>query len=138
MVCKNFKNISPDLVRSGRTCQANLGVRSCLKKLICPVRLSYQMDSLMGYPEIPQNYWKWRTSVFSELILNIGQEDQTLRLRFLGFDNFKIVANSLLFNFWAFLGHYYRYVLLTEVYYIEGLLFNFWTFWGVLLTETCY
>ena len=27
-VCKMFKNISPDLVRSGRTCPANLGVRS--------------------------------------------------------------------------------------------------------------
>ena len=36
-----FKNVSPDLVRSGRTCPANLGVRSCpVKKLICPVRSS--------------------------------------------------------------------------------------------------
>ena len=36
-----FKNISPDLVLSGRTCLANLGVRSCpVRKLICPVRLS--------------------------------------------------------------------------------------------------
>ena len=35
------KNISPDSVRSGRTCPANLGVRSCpVRKLICPVRLS--------------------------------------------------------------------------------------------------
>ena len=32
---------SPDLVRSGRTCPANLGVRSCpVRKLICPVRSS--------------------------------------------------------------------------------------------------
>ena len=38
---KMFKNISPDSVRSGRTCPANLVVRSCpVKKLICPVRLS--------------------------------------------------------------------------------------------------
>ena len=40
-VCKIFKNISPDLVWSCRTCLANLGVRSCsVRKLICPVRLS--------------------------------------------------------------------------------------------------
>ena len=33
--------ISPDSVRSGRTCPANLGVRSCpVRKLICPVRSS--------------------------------------------------------------------------------------------------
>ena len=38
---KMFKNVSPDLVRSGRTCPANLGVRSCpVRKLICPVRSS--------------------------------------------------------------------------------------------------
>ena len=36
-----FRNISPDSVRSGRTCPANLGVRSCpVRKLICPVRSS--------------------------------------------------------------------------------------------------
>ena len=36
-----FKNVSPDLVRSGRTRLANLGVRSCpVRKLICPVWLS--------------------------------------------------------------------------------------------------
>ena len=36
-----FKNVSPDLVWSGRTRPANLGVRSCpVSKLICPVRLS--------------------------------------------------------------------------------------------------
>ena len=36
-----FKNISPDLVRSGRICPANLGVRSRpVRKLICPVRSS--------------------------------------------------------------------------------------------------
>ena len=29
MACKIFKSISPDLVRSSRTCPANLGVRSC-------------------------------------------------------------------------------------------------------------
>ena len=36
-----FKNISPDLVRFGRTCLANLSVRSCpVRKLICSVQLS--------------------------------------------------------------------------------------------------
>ena len=36
-----FKNISPDSVRSGRTCPENLGVRSFpVRKLICPVRLN--------------------------------------------------------------------------------------------------
>ena len=41
LVGKMFKNISPDSVRSGRTCPANLGVRSRpVRKLICPVRLS--------------------------------------------------------------------------------------------------
>ena len=57
LVGNMFKDISPDSVRSsrtclagpvrqdlsvsGRTCPANLGVQSCLvKKLICPVRLS--------------------------------------------------------------------------------------------------
>ena len=36
-----FRNISPDSVRSGRTCPANLDVRSCpVRKLICPVRSS--------------------------------------------------------------------------------------------------
>ena len=36
-----FKNISPDSVRCGRICPANLGVRSCpVRKLICPVRSS--------------------------------------------------------------------------------------------------
>ena len=36
-----IRNISPDLVRSGRTCLANLGVRSGpVRKLICPVQLS--------------------------------------------------------------------------------------------------
>ena len=38
---KMLKNISPDSVRSGRTCPANLDVRSCpVRKLICPVRSS--------------------------------------------------------------------------------------------------
>ena len=38
LVCKMFNN----LVRSGRTCPANLGVQSCpVRKLICPVRLSH-------------------------------------------------------------------------------------------------
>ena len=41
LVGKMFKNISSDSVRSGRTCLANLSVRSGpVKKLICPVRLS--------------------------------------------------------------------------------------------------
>ena len=38
---KYLRNRSPDSVRSGRTCPANLGVRSCpVRKLICPVRSS--------------------------------------------------------------------------------------------------
>ena len=38
---KLSKNISPDSVRSGRTCPANLGVGSCpVRKLIYPVRSS--------------------------------------------------------------------------------------------------
>ena len=38
---KCLRNRSPDSVGSGRTCLANLGVRSCLvRKLICPVQLS--------------------------------------------------------------------------------------------------
>jgi hypothetical protein len=41
LVGKMLKSISPDSVRSGRTCPANLGVRSCpVRKLICPVRSS--------------------------------------------------------------------------------------------------
>ena len=41
LVCKIFRNVSPDLVRSGRTRPANLGVLSCpVRKLICPVQLS--------------------------------------------------------------------------------------------------
>ena len=44
-----FKNISPCLVRSCKTCPANLGVRSCLvKKLICPVRLSPKSADLLS------------------------------------------------------------------------------------------
>ena len=43
-----FNNISPDSVRSGRTCPANLGVRSCpVRKLICPVRLSPTVNVLI-------------------------------------------------------------------------------------------
>ena len=39
LVGKMFKNISPDSVWCGRTCPANLGVRSCpVGKLICQVR----------------------------------------------------------------------------------------------------
>ena len=41
LILKMFKNINLDLVRSGRTCPANLDVQSCLaRKLICPVQLS--------------------------------------------------------------------------------------------------
>ena len=41
LVAKIFENISPDSVRFGRTCPANLAVRSCpVRKLICPVWLS--------------------------------------------------------------------------------------------------
>ena len=40
LVCKMFKNVSPDLVWSSRTCLANLGVQSCpVRKFICSVRL---------------------------------------------------------------------------------------------------
>ena len=40
-----FKDIGPDSVWSGRTCPANLGVRSCpVRKLICPVRSSPSLD----------------------------------------------------------------------------------------------
>ena len=42
-----FKNVSPDLVRSGRTCPENLGVWSCpVRKLICPVRLSPNRNTI--------------------------------------------------------------------------------------------
>ena len=45
------RNISPDSVRSGRTCLANLGVRSCpVRKLICPVRWSPNLE-----------YWTYRS-----------------------------------------------------------------------------
>ena len=48
LVGKMFKNISPDSVRSGRTCPVNLGVPSCpVRKLICPVRLSPSTTALM-------------------------------------------------------------------------------------------
>jgi hypothetical protein len=41
LVGKIFENISPDSVRSGRTCLAKLGVRSCpVRKLIYRVRSS--------------------------------------------------------------------------------------------------
>ena len=41
LLSKMFNNISLDSVRSGRTCPANLGVRSCpVRKLRCPVRSS--------------------------------------------------------------------------------------------------
>ena len=39
LIGKFFENISQDSVRSGKTCPAKLGVRSCpVGKLICPVR----------------------------------------------------------------------------------------------------
>ena len=51
LVGKMFKNISPDSVRSGRTCPANLGVRSCpVRKVICPVRLSPNNDNWSNKP----------------------------------------------------------------------------------------
>ena len=54
LVGKMFENISPDSVRSGRTCQANLGVRSCpVGKLICPVRSSPIMAELFVYVSDP-------------------------------------------------------------------------------------
>ena len=44
-VGKMFKNVSPDSVRSGRTCPANLGVRFCPdRKLICPVWSSPNLE----------------------------------------------------------------------------------------------
>ena len=49
LVGKMLKSISPDSVRSGRTCPANLGVRSCpVRKLICPVRLSPNVVDHVG------------------------------------------------------------------------------------------
>ena len=52
LVGKMLKSISPDSVRSGRTCPANLVVRSCpVRKLICPVRLSPILGG-MGINEI--------------------------------------------------------------------------------------
>ena len=49
LVHKMFKNLSPNSVRSGRTCPANLGVRSCpVRKLICPVRSSPNGCLVMG------------------------------------------------------------------------------------------
>ena len=48
LVGKMLKSISPDSVRSGRTCPANLGVRSCpVRKLICPVRSSPNLGLLV-------------------------------------------------------------------------------------------
>ena len=45
---KMFKSISSDSVWSGRTCPANLGVRSCLvRKFICPVWLSLKLKTLI-------------------------------------------------------------------------------------------
>ena len=45
LVGKMLKSISPDSVRSGRTCPANLSVRSCpVRKLICPVRSSPRIE----------------------------------------------------------------------------------------------
>ena len=44
-----FRNISPDLVWSGRMCPANLGVPSCLvRKLICSVRSSPRVSVVRG------------------------------------------------------------------------------------------
>ena len=46
LVCKMFENISLDLVLSGRTCPANLGVRSCpVRKLMCLVQLSPKLKA---------------------------------------------------------------------------------------------
>ena len=45
LASKMFRNVSPDSVRSGRTCLANFGVRSCpVRKLICPVPLSPMLN----------------------------------------------------------------------------------------------
>ena len=55
-----FRNISPDSVRSGRTCPANLGVQSCLvRKLICPVRLSPTLISLINVEPTLTNFEKF-------------------------------------------------------------------------------
>ena len=47
---KMFENISPDTVRSGRTCPANLGVRFFLvRKLICPVRSMWMVAPVLYF-----------------------------------------------------------------------------------------
>ena len=54
--------MSLDLVWSGRTCLANLGVRSCLvRKLICPVRSS------------PSAYGKWLPKLAMNLLDKLCQ-----------------------------------------------------------------
>ena len=59
LVGKMFKNISPDSVRSGRTCPANLVVQSCpVRKLICPVRSSSKVNCKLNYIyliQLPRN-----------------------------------------------------------------------------------
>ena len=52
MAGKMFEKISPDSVRSGRTCPANLGVRSCpVRKLICPVQSS-PTNMIQNWPSL--------------------------------------------------------------------------------------
>ena len=70
LVGKMFKNIGPETVRSGRTCPANLGVRSgiLMRKLICPVRSSpklwakeyplYGPDSCLDFTIRPIKHFK--------------------------------------------------------------------------------
>ena len=43
------KNISPDSVRSGRTCPANLGVRSCLVRKVLSSPKIYPSDLPVVY-----------------------------------------------------------------------------------------
>ena len=59
LIINMFENISPDSVRSGRTCPANLGVWSCLVRiLIWPVRLSpIALKSLKKHDELGAYIW---------------------------------------------------------------------------------
>ena len=73
------KNISPDSVRSCKTCPANLGVRSCpVRKLICPVRSSpigtvmwyslyTQSDETRGQRQKRQGHIWWKYSASPKL-----------------------------------------------------------------------
>ena len=83
-----FKNISLDLVQSGRICPANLGVQSCLvRKLICPDRLSPSIQlqrqlstSTIVYPFICL-FWKAFIKAGQEIISYKIQQTKPLKLQ---------------------------------------------------------